>query len=149
MKIVILFGLLMSFSANADIRSCKSFSLILEFKAMSRVYFLSTMTAQVQRDGPKATLLWDSGLESKKWKLHREEGFKSIKSKKLKKVFESYEDSTSSARYVQLMNFVEDYEDEDDFRFPPLNEAAPFLGGNTYPAYVGEYRVSYKYTDCD
>lgn len=99
--------------------------------------------------GSKATLLWDSGHESKKWKIHREDGFISIRSKDLKKVFESYQDSTTSARYVQLMNFVDDYEDEDDFRFTPFNEAAPFLGDNTFPAYVGEYLVEFKYTNCE
>ncbi|MFT6067924.1 MAG: hypothetical protein ACJAT2_002891 [Bacteriovoracaceae bacterium] len=149
MKIIILLGLILASNAHSSIKSCESFELSLEFKALSRVYFLRTMTAKMEVKGSKATLLWDSGHESKKWKVDRDQGLISIRSKDLKKVFESYVDSTSAARYVQLMNFIEDYEDEDDFRFTPLNEAAPFLGDNSFPAYVGEYLVSFKYSDCE
>jgi hypothetical protein len=148
MKIIILLGLLFSINAYSSVRSCESFELSLEFRALSRTYFLRTMTAKVEVKGPKAKLFWDSGHESKKWKFSRQDGFISISSKDLKKVFESYQDSTSSARYVQLINFTEDYEDEDDFRFTPLNEAAPFIGDNIFPAYVGEYRVNFSYSDC-
>lgn len=97
----------------------------------------------------KATLIWDSKFKSKKWRIDRELGLIKIKSKDLRKVFESYESSTSSARYVQMMNFVEDYEDEDDFRFSPHNESAPFIGHETYPNSVGEFRVAYTYSDCN
>lgn len=149
MKLIILLGLIFTSNAYSSIKSCENFELSLEFSALSRTYFLRTMSAKMEVKGSKATLLWDSGYESKKWLVRSEEGLVSISSKDLKKVFESYQDSTSSARYVQLMNFIEDYEDEDDFRFSPLNEAAPFIGDNSFPAYVGEYRVTYKYSNCD
>ncbi|MBK24750.1 MAG: hypothetical protein CME70_12200 [Halobacteriovorax sp.] len=148
MKVFILMALIWSSAANADLRKCSDFELTLNLRVLSKVYFIRTMTAQISVKKRKATLLWDSGFESKKWKIHPESGLILVKAKKLGEVFESYEDSTSNARYVQMMNFIEDHEDEDDFRFTPMNESAPFIGNDSYPNSVGEYKVTYSYSNC-